>query len=90
MPKSQPNENLRVSLEVNVHANGSRFQLAGVSNGIPGSGNISASVQTKDKIPTGFHLPLLSYVLITGQPIMNLARKERAILFKPLKGYIEQ
>jgi hypothetical protein len=62
---------LQVKLIVSGNVNGTAFEVAGFSHGIPGSGNIRADVDLHGTLPKGFQLPILSYVLLTGQPSMS-------------------
>lgn len=71
LQRMTPQNNLKVNLQVAVQVNGAKFSLTGESNGVPGSGNISAIVKTIGEVPNGFSLSLLSYVLLTGQPVMS-------------------
>lgn len=62
-----------MDLRVDGEVNGQAIGFSGVSEGVPGSGSIKAAGKTTLPLPRNFVLPLLSYVLLTGQPIMSKA-----------------
>jgi hypothetical protein len=66
---------LQVELFVSGNVNGSSFEVHGFSHGVPGSGNIRADVDLGGSLPHGFQLPILSYVLLTGQPSMSFVTR---------------
>ena len=62
---------VHVGFDIGGRVNGSPIALDGVASGRFGSGTPRAVVNAREPLPAGFHISLLSYVVLTGQPSMS-------------------
>jgi hypothetical protein len=83
--RSTKNE-LIVDLSVNMNINGTKLFANGHSKGIPGSGNLTAELNTENNVDAGFNLGILGYVLLTGLPLMSFAREGAINPFRDTDG----
>src|SRR5947209_3605637 len=64
-------ERVIVELGLTANINGASFSVVGQSCGVFGSGDIAASVRASQATPNGFHISILPFILLTGQPSMS-------------------
>lgn len=62
---------VNVAFDIGGRVNGSPISLDGVASGRFGSGTPRAVVNAREPLPAGFHISMLSYVVLTGQPSMS-------------------